>query len=403
MMDKKPHIKPYLYGMLAGFGAISLSILFFFLIYRFQGFGDAISKLTGILMPFIYGAVIAYLLKPVCNCVENFLRRLLPEKMGTAANMLAVTISLLFGILVVYALIMMIVPQLITSVTTLYYTARNNLNDFVDWASHQEIIASNQKLLDFIETSYDNLQDTLDNIVRTKLVPSMQSLLSGAALGVMSFVTFLKNIIIGLIVSVYLLASRKKFGQQGKLILYSLVKPRWADLIMEEVRYADRMFGGFINGKILDSAIIGVLCYIACLIFKFPSALLVSVIIGVTNVIPFFGPFIGAIPATLLILIQNPIKALWFVLFVLVLQQVDGNIIGPKILGNTTGLSSFWVLFAILLFGGLWGFVGMIIGVPLFAVIYDVLKKFVFHGLRRNEEMELVTTYHDNFGDPDDE
>ena len=403
MMDKKPHIKPYLYGMLAGFGAISLSILFFFLIYRFQGFGDAISKLTGILMPFIYGAVIAYLLKPVCNCVEDFLRRLLPEKMGTAANMLAVTISLLFGILVVYALIMMIVPQLITSVTTLYYTARNNLNDFVDWASHQEIIASNQRLLDFIETSYDNLQDTLDNIVRTKLVPSMQSLLSGAALGVMSFVTFLKNIIIGVIVSVYLLASRKKFGQQCKMILYSLIKPRWADIILEEILYADKMFGGFINGKILDSAIIGVLCYIACLIFKFPSALLVSVIIGVTNVIPFFGPFIGAIPATLLILIQNPIKALWFVLFVLVLQQVDGNIIGPKILGNTTGLSSFWVLFAILLFGGLWGFVGMIIGVPLFAVIYDVLKKFVFHGLRRNEEMELVTTYHDNFGDPDDE
>ena len=403
MMDKKPHIKPYLYGMLAGFGAISLSILFFFLIYRFQGFGDAISKLTGILMPFIYGAVIAYLLKPVCNCVEDFLRRLLPEKMGTAANMLAVTISLLFGILVVYALIMMIVPQLITSVTTLYYTARNNLNDFVDWASHQEIIASNQKLLDFIETSYDNLQDTLDNIVRTKLVPSMQSLLSGAALGVMSFVTFLKNIIIGVIVSVYLLASRKKFGQQCKMILYSLIKPRWADIVLEEILYADKMFGGFINGKILDSAIIGVLCYIACLIFKFPSALLVSVIIGVTNVIPFFGPFIGAIPATLLILIQNPIKALWFVLFVLVLQQVDGNIIGPKILGNTTGLSSFWVLFAILLFGGLWGFVGMIIGVPLFAVIYDVLKKFVFHGLRRNEEMELVTTYHDNFGDPDDE
>ena len=403
MMDKKPHIKPYLYGMFAGFGAIALSIIFFFLIYRFQGFGDAISKLTGILMPFIYGAVIAYLLKPVCNCVEDFLRRLLPEKMGTAANMLAVAISLLFGILVVYALIMMIVPQLITSVTTLYYTARNNLNDFVDWASHQEIIASNQKLLDFIETSYDNLQDTLDNLVRTKLVPSMQSILSGAALGVMSFVTFLKNIIIGVIVSVYLLASRKKFGQQCKMILYSLIKPRWADIILEEVLYADKMFGGFINGKILDSAIIGVLCYIACIILKFPSALLVSVIIGVTNVIPFFGPFIGAIPATLLILIQNPIKALWFILFILVLQQVDGNIIGPKILGNTTGLSSFWVLFAILLFGGLWGFVGMIIGVPLFAVIYDVLKKFVFHGLRRHEEMEMVTTYHDKFGDPDDE
>ena len=403
MMDKKPHIKPYLYGMLAGFGAIALSILFFFLIYRFQGFGNAISKVTGILMPFIYGAVIAYLLKPVCNTVENFLRRLLPEKMGSTANMLAVAFSLLFGILVVYALFMMIVPQLVTSVTTLYYTAQNNIRDFVDWASKQEIIASNEQLLDFIKTSYNKLQANLDTWVKETLLPSMQSILSGAAVGVMSFVAFLKNFVIGLIVSVYLLASRKKFGQQGKLILYSLVKPRWADLFLEEICYADKMFGGFINGKILDSAIIGVLCYIACLIFKFPSALLVSVIIGVTNVIPFFGPFIGAIPATLLILIQNPIKALWFVLFVLVLQQVDGNIIGPKILGNTTGLSSFWVLFAILLFGGLWGFVGMIIGVPLFAVIYDVIKKLVFHGLKRNEELEMVTTYHDHFGDPEDE
>ncbi len=403
MMDKKPHIKPYLYGMLAGFGAIALSILFFFLIYRFQGFGNAISKVTGILMPFIYGAVIAYLLKPVCNTVENFLRRLLPEKMGSTANMLAVAFSLLFGILVVYALFMMIVPQLVTSVTTLYYTAQNNIRDFVDWASKQEIIASNEQLLDFIKTSYNKLQANLDTWVKETLLPSMQSILSGAAVGVMSFVAFLKNFVIGLIVSVYLLASRKKFGQQGKLILYSLVKPRWADLFLEEICYADKMFGGFINGKILDSAIIGVLCYIGCLIFKFPSALLVSVIIGVTNVIPFFGPFIGAIPATLLILIQNPIKALWFVLFVLVLQQVDGNIIGPKILGNTTGLSSFWVLFAILLFGGLWGFVGMIIGVPLFAVIYDVIKKLVFHGLKRNEELEMVTTYHDHFGDPEDE
>ena len=395
MMDKKPHIKPYLYGMLAGFGAISLSILFFFLIYRFQGFGDAISKLTGILMPFIYGAVIAYLLKPVCNCVEDFLRRLLPEKMGTAANMLAVTVSLLFGILVVYALIMMIVPQLITSVTTLYYTARNNLNDFVDWASHQEIIASNQKLLDFIETSYDNLQDTLDNIVRTKLVPSMQSLLSGAALGVMSFVTFLKNIIIGVIVSVYLLASRKKFGQQCKMILYSLIKPRWADIILEEILYADKMFGGFINGKILDSAIIGVLCYIACLIFKFPSALLVSVIIGVTNVIPFFGPFIGAIPATLLILIQNPIKALWFVLFVLVLQQVDGNVIGPKILGNTVGISGFWVLISITVAAGIFGFAGMLLGVPVFAVIYLIISDIVNSALRKKQKTTVTDEYYD--------
>ena len=391
MMDKKPHIKPYLYGMLAGFGAIALSIIFFFLIYRFQGFGNAISKVTGILMPFIYGAVIAYLLKPVCNTVENFLRRLLPEKMGSTANMLAVAFSLLFGILVVYALFMMIVPQLVTSVTTLYYTARNNIRDFVDWASKQEIIASNEQLLDFIETSYDKLQANLDTWVKETVLPSMQSILSGAAVGVMSFVAFLKNLVIGLIVSVYLLASRKKFGQQGKLVLYGLVKPRWADLFLEEICYADKMFGGFINGKILDSAIIGVLCFIGMrLMISFgwmtmPTsyALLIAVIIGVTNIIPFFGPFIGAIPSTILIMVISPVQALYFVIFVLLLQQFDGNILGPKILGNATGLSSFWVMFAILLFGGVMGFAGMVVGVPLFAVLYSMLTEKINHLLKK--------------------
>ncbi len=402
MMDKKPHIKPYLYGMLAGFGAISLSIIFFFLIYRFDGFGDAISTLTGILMPFIYGAVIAYLLKPVCNTIEAFLRRFIPEKMKGLINALSVTFTILFGLLLIYALCMMIIPQLITSVTTLYYTAQANITKFMYWANHLEFIEKNEQIMELLNSAYAALNTNLDTWIKNTLLPSMQNILSGAALGVLNVVVVLKNLIIGIIVAVYMLASRKRFVQQGKMVLYSVVKPRWASLITEEVKYADRMFGGFINGKILDSAIIGLLCYIGCLIFKFPSALLVSVIIGVTNVIPFFGPFIGAIPATLLILIQNPIKALWFVLFVLVLQQVDGNIIGPKILGNTTGLSSFWVLFAILLFGGLWGFAGMIVGVPLFAVIYDVIKKLVFHGLEHNQELELVNAYHDQFGDPED-
>ena len=369
MMDKKPHIKPYLYGMLAGFGAISLSIIFFFLIYRFDGFGDAISTLTGILMPFIYGAVIAYLLKPVCNTIESFLRRFIPEKMHGLVNVLSVALTILFGLLLIYALCMMIIPQLITSVTTLYYTAQRNLAKFVQWANHVEFIENNQQIMDMLNSAYATISTNIDDLIKTRLLPSMQNIVSGAAVGVLNVVTMAKNLIIGIIVAVYMLASRKRFVQQAKLVLYSIFKPRWAELIKEEVKYADKMFGGFINGKIMDSAIIGVLCYIGCLIFKFPSALLVSVIIGVTNVIPFFGPFIGAIPATLLILIQNPIKALWFVLFVLVLQQADGNIIGPKILGNTTGLSSFWVLFAILLFGGLWGFAGMIVGVPLFAVI----------------------------------
>ena len=403
MIDKKPHIKPYLYGMLAGFGAISLSIIFFFLIYRFDGFGDAISTLTGILMPFIYGAVIAYLLKPVCNTIEAFLRRFIPEKMKGLINALSVTFTILFGLLLIYALCMMIIPQLITSVTTLYYTAQANITKFMYWANHLEFIEKNEQIMELLNSAYAALNTNLDTWIKNTLLPSMQNILSGAALGVLNVVVVLKNLIIGIIVAVYMLASRKRFVQQGKMVLYSVVKPRWASLITEEVKYADRMFGGFINGKILDSAIIGLLCYIGCLIFKFPSALLVSVIIGVTNVIPFFGPFIGAVPATLLILIQNPIKALWFVLFVLVLQQLDGNVIGPKILGNTTGLSSFWVLFAILLFGGLWGFVGMIVGVPLFAVIYDIIKKLVIHGLKRNAELDMLQTYHDNFGDPEDD
>ena len=403
MMDKKPHIKPYLYGMLAGSGAIALSIIFFFLIYRFDGFGSAISTLTGILMPFIYGAVIAYLLKPVCNTIENFLRRFIPERMKGLISALSIALTILLGLLIIYALCMMIIPQLITSVTSLYYTAQRNIARFVQWANHVEFIESNQQIMDLLNNAYDTLNTSVDNLVKTKLLPSMQNILSGAAIGVLSVVTWAKNLVIGIIVAVYMLASRKRFVQQAKLVLYSVFKPVWAGRIIEEIQYADKMFGGFINGKIMDSAIIGVLCYIGCLIFKFPSALLVSVIIGVTNVIPFFGPFIGAIPATLLILIQNPIKALWFVLFVLVLQQLDGNIIGPKILGNTTGLSSFWVLFAILLFGGLWGFVGMIVGVPLFAVIYDVIKKLVIHGLQRHQELTLLNSYHDQFGDPADD
>ena len=402
MMDKKPHIKPYIYGMLAGFGAISLSIIFFFLIYRFDGFGSAISTLTGILMPFIYGAVIAYLLKPVCNTIEGFLRRFIPERMKGLVSALSVALTILFGLLLIYALCMMIIPQLITSVTALYYTAQRNLAKFVQWANHVEFIENNEQIMNMLNSAYDTLSTNIDELIKTRLLPSMQNIVSGAAIGVLNVVTVAKNLVIGIIVAVYMLASRKRFTQQVKLIFYSVFKPRWAQLIIEEIQYADKMFGGFINGKIMDSAIIGVLCYIGCLIFKFPSALLVSVIIGVTNIIPFFGPFIGAIPATLLILIQNPIKALWFILFVLVLQQLDGNIIGPKILGNTTGLSSFWVLFAILLFGGLWGFVGMIVGVPLFAVIYDVIKKLVVHGLHRNNELEMLQTYHDRFGDPED-
>ena len=154
--------------------------------------------------------------------------------------------------------------------------------------------------------------------------------------------------------------------------------------MLSEIKFIDELFTGFVDGKLVDSAIIGVLCYFGCLLLRLPNALAVAAIVGITNIIPFFGPFLGAIPATLLILIESPIKALWFILFVLVLQQVDGNIIGPKILGQHTGVSSFWVMFAIILFGGLWGIVGMVIGVPLFAVLYDIARRLVHRGLEKN-------------------
>ena len=261
MMDKKPHIKPYIYGMLAGFGAISLSILFFFFIYRFDGFGDAVSTMTGILMPFIYGAVIAYLLKPVCNTIENFLHRIFPQKMHGLANMLAIAATLLFGILVVYALVMMVVPQVISSVTSLYYTAQTSITRFMRWINTQDVFLDNATLMGYFNDAYDSITSNLASL-RTTLLPSLQNLqgvLSSVGVGVINVVTWFKNLLIGLIVAVYLLASRKKLVKQAKMILYSIFKPRWAQLIQEEVLYADRMFGGFINGKILDSAIIGVL------------------------------------------------------------------------------------------------------------------------------------------------
>ena len=214
-MDKKPHIKPYLYGMLAGFGAIALSIIFFFLIYRFDGFGSAISTLTGILMPFIYGAVIAYLLKPVCNSIESFLRRFIPEKMNGLINALSVALTILFGLLLVYALVMMIVPQLITSVTTLYYTAQANITKFMNWAKHLEFIEKNEQITELLNSAYAALNTNLDTWIKNTLLPSMQNIVSGAAIGVLNVVTMAKNLIIGIIVAVYMLASRKRFVQQG--------------------------------------------------------------------------------------------------------------------------------------------------------------------------------------------
>ena len=392
---KNPERKKYVYWMLVGFGGISLSVIFFFLLYRLQSVEETLQKVVDILMPFVYGGVIAYLLRPMCNWYSAGFRSMLKEKHDKLAEAMAITCSMLTGLLVVYLLIIMIAPQLYFSAASLWNTIPEKVEQLVAWAT--DTFGENEIILNYFNAGYQAIYTALDQWASETLVPQVSNIVSGVGLGVWKVLLFLKNVLIGLIVAVYLLASRKKFSRQGVLLIRSMMKPRWADLVLEEIAYIDRMFGGFIDGKLVDSAIIGVLCYIGCSVFKFPNALLVSAIVGVTNVIPFFGPFIGAVPSILLILIESPIKAVWFSLFVLGLQQLDGNIIGPKILGNHTGVSSFWVLFSILLFGGLWGLVGMIVAVPLFAVLYDLLKRLVRRGLTKNGCIDVLKQYNEDY------
>lgn len=389
--------KRYLYIMLAGFGAISLSVVLFFILYGMKNISDAFKRLSDILSPFIYGGVVAYLLRPLCNHFETFFRELLPEKAKRAAGGIAVGLSLLTGLLVVYALIIMIAPQLIDSVRSIWVTLPGKINQLIDWLTRT--FGEDEVLLHYMESAYQTLYSELDKWARETLVPSISNLVSGVGMSVWKVLLFLKNFLIGLIVAVYLLASRKKFKRQSILVLRSVLKPKWAELVLEEAAVVDRMFGGFIDGKLMDSAIIGVLCYLGCITFRFPNALLISAIVGITNIIPFFGPFIGAVPSILLILIESPGKAIWFAVFILALQQLDGNVIGPKILGDRTGLSSFWVLFSITLFGGLWGLVGMVVCVPLFAVIYDIVKKLVRRGLQKNGLPEAWEQYKADYPD----
>lgn len=396
-MMKDPYKRRYFFLMVSIFGAISLSIVVFFALFRFQGIGDAIDTLGKILAPFIYGGVVAYLLRPMCNIYERALQEWLPGKMKKIANSVAVGLSLLTGILVVYTLIIMIAPQLYSSIRSLWNTLPDKVNRFLTWA--KSTFGEDEELLHLFNTVYTSIYQDLNSWADNTLVPYISSVVSGVGSSVYKVLMFLYNLLIGLIVACYLLGSRKRFARQSVLIIRSLLKPRWADLFLNEVVFVDRMFGGFIDGKLLDSAIMGVLCYLGCLIFRFPNALLVSAIVGITNVIPFFGPFIGGIPSTLLIMIENPMKGLWFIVFILALQQLDGNIIGPKILGDRTGLSSFWVLFAIVLFGGLWGLVGMVICVPVFAVLYDTVKKLVRRGLTRKGQIELWEKYKADYPD----
>lgn len=377
-------------GILIGFGTISLSVLFFFFLYKIGEIKTALDKLFQILAPIIYGGVIAYLLRPICKWLYSKLLKWFPKMQHRTADLLSVGMSLVFGVLVVYAMLAILVPQLYYSLLNIWDTLPDKADAFV--ASLQEKFSGAKDLIDFFDQSSEVLYQSADTWIKETVMPNLSNIVSNVGMSVWKVLLFLKNILIGVIIAAYLLGNRFQFKRQANLLLNRIFKPKWARILSEDAAFIDSLFGGFISGKIVDSAIIGVLCYIGCSAFRFPNALLVSAIVGVTNIIPFFGPFIGAIPSAILIFLEDPSKGLWFVLFVFLLQQLDGNIIGPKILGDRTGLSSFWVLFAIVLFGGLWGLGGMIIGVPLMAVIYDLVRKYVYSGKKEpdSEEESIV-------------
>ena len=405
-MDEK--WKDYFYKGAAVFLTVAMCILFFFVVFRFDDLRKYIGIVIKILMPFIYGGVIAYILSPVCGWFERHLADLAaldkkPEKTAEKYRKffkgISILLSLLLFCLIIYALVAMLVPQVINSILLLVEAMPGYIQTVSDWI--EKLVQDNPVMLSYVEQYSADIMESVQNFAKVHLLPNINNIISGVSASLWTMVTMVKNLGIGLIVAVYLLNSRKIFRRQTKLVIHALLpykeyppkkngKPveQRADWMIRELHILNVYLGGFIKGKLLDSLIIGLICMVFTACTNMPYAVLISVVIGVTNIIPFFGPFIGAIPSAILILMVSPIQCVYFVIFVIILQQFDGNILGPKILGNTTNLSSFWVLFAILLFGGVFGIVGMVIGVPVFAFIYQLIREWV---LDRLEEQKLQT------------
>ena len=381
--------KKYLYWGLTAFAVIGASIIFYLVLSQLPAMNTFLGKIVGILKPVIYGLVFAYLMNPILRFLERqkltaWGERVFPDKPRKAASFsrfLGVFITLLITLLVLAGILWMLLPRLYESLETLanslpnyFESARNRIIQFFPDGSEAETIALNifNSAVTFVNSWFNG-----------EFLSDLSSVLISISTGLFSVVKELLNIAIGFIVAIYVLVSKEKFSAQGKKVIYSILNIKQANTIIHGFYNANRIFSGFISGKILDSLIIGVLCYIILTIFQMPYKELVSVIVGVTNVIPFFGPFIGAIPSAFLILLIDPMKCLTFIIIILVLQQFDGNILGPKILGDVTGLGSFWVICAILVGGGLFGFVGMLVGVPVFAIIYMSVKGWVERSLKK--------------------
>ena len=399
---KRDKYSSYIASGLTAFLVIAASLLFYFCLLRFELIASFFGTLAYILRPITYGLILAFLLLPVHRNINSILRDMTGKwsrssRAARGINFIAILLSLLVLLLIVWLLLAMVLPQLYVSIVGLVKAMPGYISSLqillVDFLKNNPEIQS--ILLPIYESAASSLQEWL----QIELLPNLESVqstlnllesvfwpgFSSVASIMIDVLYWLKDVLIALIVSVYLLVRKDMFAAQSKKIVYSILPTRQADLIVEETRSAYRILSGFIIGKLIDSLIIGIICFVCCTLFGFPYPALIATVVGVTNVIPFFGPFIGAIPCTLLILLVSPLQSVYFALFILVLQQFDGNILGPKILGDSIGLDAFWVLFSILLFGGLFGFTGMVLGVPVFAMIYSILNRLIRNGLRKKQ------------------
>ena len=371
---------------ITGASVLAFGFAIMYILNQSQNIAAGIRGIFNILKPFLYGALIAYILAPMCNRMDDRFLKWFPnatEKQKKGLKFLSIAIAVISAVTIGVLLILLILPQVWDSTVKIIRILPERLaycNRMID-----QILQDQPQIRAYFNHFASQIESGLNDVLNanSSMMQTIQGIINNITVQLIEVFSVFKNMFLGFLIAVYLLASRKLFGAQARLLLYGIFPNKWAAIIEEEFRYTDKMFNGFFVGKIIDSAIIGVICFAGTTLMGFESAAFISVVIGVTNIIPFFGPFIGAIPCTLLLLLDNPWQALYFVIFIVILQQVDGNIIGPKILGSSTGLSAFWVVFAILVFGGLWGFPGMLLGVPLMAVIYYVAQKTVSYFLKK--------------------
>ena len=342
-----------------------------------------LKKLLDALTPILLGGLFAYLLAPVIN----FFDRLLFPAQGKycASGPRAVSLLITWAIigLVGYLLLSILLPELYRSVLQLWNNMELYYNTINSWITN--LLESNPAVEHFVSDRFAGYYKDLLSLLTEKVLPHTQSLVTAVSGGIVSALSFLMDLIVGIIVSIYLLATKERCAAHARRAIYALTAPRHTPWVFRAVGRVDEIFSGFVRGKILDSLIIGLICFIGCSLLNFPYTPLVSVIVGVTNVIPFFGPFLGAIPSIFLILLDSPLKAVYFTLFVFALQQVDGNIIGPKILGDKTGLSSLWVIVAILVGGSFFGVAGMFFGVPILACLTSLCSFILESRLLRKD------------------